>query len=140
MEASLLLRELIRGGRVLSADLHVLSRDGRNITLWVSAGPMRSVNGRAVLSFRDVSERRELESELRKTKEFLERLIDATEGGIVAADLQGSILLFNKGAERITGFSAADLVGKGHVADLYPPGQAQEVMRRLREGVSTTRC
>jgi PAS domain S-box-containing protein len=140
MEAGLLWRELSRGGRVLSADLHVLSRDGRNITLWVSAGPMRSGNGRAILSFRDVSERRELESELRKTKEFLERLIDATEGGIVAADLQGNILLFNKGAERITGFTAAELVGKGHVADLYPPGQAREIMRRLRRGISTTRC
>jgi PAS domain S-box-containing protein len=140
MEASLLWRELVRGGRVLSADLGVLSRDGRRITLSVSAGPMRSVNGRAVLTFRDVTESRELELELRKTKEFLERLIDATEGGIVAADLHGTILLFNKGAERITGLSAAEVVGKVHVTDLYPSGQAQEIMRRLREGISTTRC
>jgi PAS domain S-box-containing protein len=139
MEASLIWRELVRGGRVLSADLRVLSRDGRRITLSVSAGPMRSVNGRAVLTFRDVSERRELELELRKTKEFLERLIDAHEDGIVAADLSGHILLFNKGAERITGFSSVDLVGKGRVSDLYPPGQAREAMRRLREGVSSTR-
>jgi PAS domain S-box-containing protein len=140
MEASLLWRELVRGGRVISADLRVLSRDGRRITLSVSAGPMRSVNGRAVLTFRDVSESRELELELRKTKEFLERLIDATEGGIVAADLRGTILLFNKGAERITGLFAADVVGKAHVNDLYPAGQAQEIMRRLRQGISTTRC
>jgi PAS domain S-box-containing protein len=138
--ASLLWRELVRGGRVVSADLRVLSRDGRRITLSVSAGPMRSVNGRAVLTFRDVSESRELDLELRKTKEFLERLIDATDGGIVACDLRGTILLFNKGAERITGLLSADIVGKGHVTDLYPPGQAQEIMRRLRQGISTTRC
>ena len=140
MEASLLWCELTRGGRVVSADLRMLSRDGRRITLSVSAGPMRSVNGRAVLTFRDVSEARELDLELRKTKEFLERLIDATNGGIVACDLRGTIVIFNKGAERMTGLLAADLVGKTHITELYPPGQAQQIMRRLRQGISTTRC
>jgi PAS domain S-box-containing protein len=133
VEASLVWRELARGGRVLAADLRVRTRDGRHVILSVSAGPLRSQNGRAILSFRDVSESRELESELRKTKEFLERLIDATADGIVAADLKGNLLLFNKGAERMTGFAAAEMVGRSNVIDLYPPGQAQELMRRLRE-------
>ena len=131
-EAHLLWRELSRGGRVLSADLKLLTRDGRRVALSISAGPLRSQTGRAILSFRDVTDRRELEAELRKTKEFLERLIDAARDGIVAADLGGGILLFNKAAERMIGFTAADLVGKGSVADLYPPGQAKAIMARLR--------
>jgi PAS domain S-box-containing protein len=132
VEAGLLWRELSRGGRVLSADLRVQTRDGRTVTLAVSAGPLRSQNGRAILSFRDVSESRDLQIELRKTKEFLERLIHATADGIVAADLQGKVLLFNSGAERMTGFSSAELVGKVNVSALYPAGQAREVMQRLR--------
>jgi PAS domain S-box-containing protein len=132
MEASVLWRELSRGGRVLSADLRVQTKDGRRVTLSVSAGPLRSQNGWAILSFRDVSESRDLESELRKTKEFLERLIHATADGIVAADLDGKVLLFNSGAERMTGFSSADLVGTANVNALYPAGQARQVMRRLR--------
>lgn len=134
MEASLLLRELARGGRVLSADLRVHTRDGRRLTLSVSAGPLRSQHGHAILTFRDVSESRELELELRKTKEFLERLIDAASDGIVAADLKGKVLLFNRGAERMTGFSAAEIAGKAHVRDLYPSGQARTIMKRLRAG------
>ena len=137
MEAALMTRELSRGGRVLSADLRVLTRDGRRTVLSVSAGPLRSQHGRAILSFRDVSDRRELEAELRKTKEFLERLIDATADGIVAADLHGKILLFNKGAERMTGFAAAETVGKTSVFDLYPPGQARDIMHRLRGAKDT---
>jgi PAS domain S-box-containing protein len=132
VEAGLLWRELSRGGRVLSADLRVQTRDGRTVTLAVSAGPLRSQNGRAILSFRDVSESRDLQIELRKTKEFLERLIHATADGIVAADLQGKVLLFNSGAERMTGFSSAELVGKVNVSALYPAGPAREVMQRLR--------
>jgi len=132
MQANLLWRELARGGRVLSADLTVRTKAGRPVTLSVSAGPLRSQNGRAILSFRDVSENRQIESELRKTKEFLERLIDATADGIVAAGLDGTVLLFNKGAERMTGLSAAEVVGRWSARDLYPPGQGREIMRRLR--------
>jgi PAS domain S-box-containing protein len=132
MNAALVWRELQRGGRVLSADLEIQTRDGRRLVLSVSAGPLRSQHGRAILSFRDVTEPRAIEAELRKTKDFLERLIDATVDGIVAADLRGRILLWNKGAERVTGFSAAEVVGKMSVADVYPPGQAREIMDRLR--------
>ena len=133
MAATLLWRELSRGGRVLSADLRILTRDGRRVMLSVAAGPLRSQNGRAILSFRDVTEARELETELRKTKEFLERLIDATVDGIVAADLKGNLLLFNKGAEQVLGFGAAEMVGRANVLDLYPPGQGQEILRHLRD-------
>ena len=132
MNAEVVWRELQRGARVLSADVEVQTRDGRHLVLSVSAGALRSQHGRAILSFRDVTEPRAIEAELRKTKDFLERLIDATVDGIVAADLRGRILLWNKGAERVTGFSAAEVVGKMSVADVYPPGQAREVMERLR--------
>ena len=123
INAALVWRELQRGARVLSADVEVQTRDGRRVVLSVSAGTLRSQHGRAILSFRD---------ELRKTKDFLERLIDATVDGIVAADLRGRILLWNKGAERVTGFSAAEVVGKMSITDVYPPGQAREIMERLR--------
>jgi PAS domain S-box-containing protein len=69
---------------------------------------------------------------LRKTKDFLESLIEASVDAIVAADLKGTIILYNKGAERIYGYEAEEVVGKLHVATLYPEGVAREVMRRIR--------
>lgn len=71
-------------------------------------------------------------TELRKTKEFLESLIDASVDAIVAADLKGTIILFNKGAERIYGHRSQDVIGKMHVSRLYPEGVASEVMHRIR--------
>ena len=139
MAASLVWREIARGGRVLSADLELQTRDGRDITLSLSAGQLGAQNARAVLSFRDVTESRALEAELRQTKEFLEQLIDAAVDGIVAVDLRGRVLLWNRGAERVTGYSAADAVGKMHVSDFYPPGQAQEIMVALRSARSSAR-
>ncbi|HEX6243509.1 MAG TPA: PAS domain S-box protein [Polyangiales bacterium] len=75
---------------------------------------------------------RVVSSELRKTKEFLESLIEASVDAIVAADLTGTIILYNKGAERIYGRKAEEVVGQLHVSKLYPEGVAREVMRRIR--------
>jgi PAS domain S-box-containing protein len=69
---------------------------------------------------------------LRKSKDFLESLIEASVDAIVAADLKGTIILYNKGAERIYGYNAEEVVGKLHVGKLYPEGVAKEVMRRIR--------
>jgi PAS domain S-box-containing protein len=71
-------------------------------------------------------------AELRKTKEFLESLIEASVDAIVAADLTGTIILYNKSAERIYGHKREEVIGKMHVSRLYPDGGAKEVMRRIR--------
>ncbi len=71
-------------------------------------------------------------AELRKTKEFLESLIEASVDAIVAADLTGRIILYNKGAERIYGHTRDEVLGRMHVSRLYPEGVAKEVMRRIR--------
>lgn len=88
--------------------------------------------GAVLISFQDVTEQRQTEAELVKTMEFLESLIDASVDGIVAADMSGNLILFNQGAERIYGHSAADVVGRLTTKDLYPPGMASDVMRRIR--------
>jgi PAS domain S-box-containing protein len=75
---------------------------------------------------------RVVSTELRKTKEFLESLIEASVDAIVAADLTGTIILYNKGAERIYGRTSDEVVGRMHVDKLYPDGVAREVMRRIR--------
>ncbi|HMG19931.1 MAG TPA: PAS domain S-box protein, partial [Kofleriaceae bacterium] len=73
-----------------------------------------------------------LETELRSTKEFLERLIDSAVDAIIAADLQGQVILFNQGAERLFGHRARDVIGKIPVAELYEEGGARQIMRMLR--------
>ncbi len=59
--------------------------------------------GAVLCSFRDVTQQREVEAELVKTKDFLERVIDTSVDAIISADLTGGVLLFNRAAERIYG-------------------------------------
>jgi PAS domain S-box-containing protein len=88
--------------------------------------------GAVLASFQDVTDHRRTEAELIKTMEFLESLIDASVDAIVAADMKGTIILFNHGAERIYGHRAADVLGKMSATRLYPGEGAHEVMRRIR--------
>ncbi len=85
-----------------------------------------------LITFRDVTELREIESELRQTKDFLENLIQSSVDAIIAADIDGRIILFNRAAEEMLGYNARDAVGRMNVRDLYLGGEAEDVMRRLR--------
>lgn len=115
---------------------------GVDLRIGPSGGPFRIVNcsfssvaegeGAVLVSLRDVSDERETARELATTKDFLEKLINASVDCIIASDLDGNVLLFNKGAERLYGYRAEEVVGRLHASDLYPEGCLAEVMRMLR--------
>ncbi len=86
------------------------------------------------LTLRDVTEERRLAEELAETKDFLQSLIDASPDAIIAADTSGLTRVFNKAAEALFGYSADEVVGHTHVADLYAPGEAARVMTLIRSG------
>jgi len=107
----------------------VVGRERR--TLAVSCVVMEAEET-ALLTFRDVTRERATERELTKTKEFLERVIDSSVDAIISSDMAGNVLLFNRAAERVFGYTAAEVVGRVNVRDLYPFGVAREIMQLIR--------
>ncbi|MDP3866118.1 MAG: CHASE domain-containing protein [Rhodoferax sp.] len=62
---------------------------------------------------------------VRKTQKFLtDVLAAASEVAIIATDRDGLITIFNKGAERLLGYSAGEMVGKLTPAVLHVPAEA----------------
>ncbi|MHC1742847.1 MAG: PAS domain S-box protein [Syntrophobacteraceae bacterium] len=84
-------------------------------------------------SIRDVTRIRTLERELYEVREFLEKVIQSSTSAIVAADRKGKILVMNRAAEEITGLTLKQARNGITIEDLYPPGQAREVMKMLRD-------
>ncbi|MCA9605095.1 MAG: PAS domain S-box protein [Myxococcales bacterium] len=123
----------VRGGEYpRDVDLRMVRPDGEVRVVSCAFSALSDSEGAILVSFRDVTREREIAAELVQTKDFLESLIDASVDAIIAASLEGQILLFNTGAERIYGYPAEDVIGKMHVTQLYPEGRAKEVMRMLR--------
>lgn len=123
---------VLAGVNVDAFDLRLSTTSGTPVWVSVSTSTVLAGTGAVIFAFRDVTSERALEHELRSTKEFLERLIDSTVDAIIAADLNGQIILFNQGAERLFGYRARDVIGRRHVWELYEEGGARQVMRMLR--------
>jgi PAS domain S-box-containing protein len=123
---------VLRGQNLDAFDLNLYTTSGETLCVSVTTSTVLGQSGAAVLSFRDVTSERTLESELRQTKEFLEKLVDSTVDAIVAADMRGNVIIFNQGAERIYGYTAAEVIGRIRVEELYGKGVPKQVMRMLR--------
>jgi two-component system NtrC family sensor kinase len=81
---------------------------------------------------RDVTNRIKLEKEAEKSNTFFQNVIQSTVDGIVVVDTKGNVLIFNEGMERLTGFSADEIINKGHLSTFYPIDVARENMKKMR--------
>lgn len=67
----------------------------------------------------DITNEIQQQDKLNATLADLNAILDATDYSIIATDLNGTITLFNKGAERILGYKAEDVVGKTSPAFIH---------------------
>ncbi len=84
-------------------------------------------------TIRDVTQVKTLERRLSGIREFTHKLIESSTSAIIAADREGRVLIMNRAAEELTGYSIDEARGKITVEDLHPPGQAKEIMKLLRD-------
>jgi PAS domain S-box-containing protein len=108
------------------------AKAGKELTLNVTFSPVLRAERAVLCAFRDVTVERTTEVELRRTTEFLARVIDSSVDAIVSSDMSGRVVIFNRAAARIFGYEPADVVGRLSVERLYPKGVAREVMRKIR--------
>jgi PAS domain S-box-containing protein len=81
---------------------------------------------------RDVTERERAE----ETRALLASIIAASDDAIVSETLDGVITSWNAGAERMFGYTAAEVIGKG-IEIIMPPDrrdEERELLARLRRG------
>ncbi len=69
---------------------------------------------------------------LKRSDAFLQKLILSAVDGVIAADMQGNIIIFNDAASEITGYTGKEAFTEIDIRDIYPGDGAKEVMRKLR--------
>ena len=94
----------------------------------VNAGEVKYI----IESIRDVTAVKNLEKKYSDVRELIDKVVQSSVSGIMAADRKGEIILMNKAAEDLFGYSAHD-ANKVNIADFYPPGVARLIMSKLRD-------
>lgn len=128
---------VLREGTVVGLANHTLliARDGTERAIDDSAAPIRDDAGRTagvVLVFRDVTERRRAE----EVRARLAAIVESSDLAIFSKDMEGIVTSWNRAAERLYGYSAAEMVG-GPITRIIPADHPEEfpaLMERLRRG------
>jgi diguanylate cyclase (GGDEF)-like protein/PAS domain S-box-containing protein len=114
------------------AECRIVRTDGTIRILHTRARLTKSVDGdKLVGTTQDVTSQRVLERELTKARDLFSGVLDAaTETLIVSTDADGVIRVFNRGAERMLGHRAQDVVGIATPEIFHDPA---EVVQRAAE-------
>lgn len=109
-------------------------KDGSFVAVEYNCRPLFLANRieGAVLSFRDISDRLEMEQVLRSSEERYRNLVDKSRGLICTHDLAGKLLSVNQAAAEVLGYTPADMVGK-KLSDFLIPGSEKEFESYLRK-------
>ena len=76
----------------------------------------------------DITERKHAEEQIKR----LADIVDSSDDAIIGEDLNGTILSWNKGAEKIYGYSAHEMVGKP-IFSLAPDSERERTSKLLEE-------
>ncbi|MDA7088587.1 PAS domain S-box protein [Pseudomonas sp. SA3-5] len=133
-EEQMLLEQVSHGERVPNFETRRLRSDGSLVDVSVTVSPIRNAEGRvtgASKTVRDITAQKVAEARIHEFNASLESQVvqrteelnqlnlllnsvlrSASEVAIIATDTQGTIRLFNAGAERMLGYRAHELLGK----------------------------
>lgn len=127
----------ITQGRPVRNLLVGVRRPNHRQSSWVlaNADPVFDHEGKIVetiVTFIDITERKLAEEKII----YLASIVESTDDAVIGKSLDETILSWNKGAERIYGYSAAEIIGSP-ISVLVPPDRRDElgvIMSRLRAG------
>ncbi len=92
--------------------------------LEVRGAPMPG--GGFITTYADISERKKAEAEIQRSTGLLQSVLDsASEVSVVSIDMGAVVTLFNKGAERMFGYAASEVVGQQTLLYFFGPAELQ---------------
>jgi two-component system NtrC family sensor kinase len=124
-----------KDGRVIDFEVEFKRKDGTPIPILLTGHARYDQHGE-IVGYEginvDLSQRRHMERELEEAHDFLNKLVMSSPNAIIATDLKGEIIIWNRAAREALGYSAEEVLGKMNISQIYPEGVAKQVMKMMR--------
>ncbi len=104
------------------------------VACWLAAQVL--LIGASISSFRIFHRQNQAERQLQQIAQLQQSILDSAGPMIIAADLEGNLLLFNPAAERMLGYTAQEATGGLQAQQLFPEGEMDRVGRQLVSSLS----
>jgi PAS domain S-box-containing protein len=137
-EEAQILKRIRRGEPIEHYETDRMRKDGTIINISVTISPIRDRIGRIIGASkiaRDITERKRLQK-AEEAESFLTAVVESAEDAIIGKTLDGIVISWNPAAEKLYGYTAAEIVGKP-VTILIPPDHPNEeaqILDRIRRG------
>jgi PAS domain S-box-containing protein len=127
----------LQNKRYWSGELRHICKDGREVI--VESRQQLLSDGTVIEVNRDVTERKQIEAELRESEQqlrWLASIVQSSDDAIVSKNLDGIITSWNKGAERVFGYTAEEAIGQPITIVIPQDRQDEErtILTRIRRG------
>ncbi len=125
-------QQVFADGFVTDYPLTIRHMDGRLTDVLYNASVYKDVSGNVLGAFaaaRDITARKQAEEALLKAGALQSAIFNSANFSSIATDAKGVIQIFNVGAERMLGYTAAEVMNKITPADISDP---QEVIARAK--------
>ena len=132
------MEEVENKGQFISTTHEYVNKDGETRYDVITVSPITDERGHIVQileASRDITERMRYQKEAQKTSIFLKNVIESAVDGIVVVDTKGNVLIFNEGMEKLTGYTAEEIMKHGHLSSFYNMEVAKENMRKMRSDI-----
>jgi PAS domain S-box-containing protein len=122
--------------RYWSGELRQRTKDGREVVVESRQQLFETSDHLLVLeTTRDITQLRKVDAD----RLMLASVVESSEDSIVTKDLAGTITSWNRGAERLMGFSASEMIGRS-IRLIIPEdrqNEEDEILERIRRGDGT---
>jgi PAS domain S-box-containing protein len=126
------LAELKLTGSLQPFEKEYFGKDGIRVPVLIGAATFEEGGNQGVAFVLDLTERKRTE----QAAEHLASIVESSDDAIVSKDLDGIIRTWNRGAERLFGYKAAEVIGRP-ITILIPPDRLDEepgILARIRRG------
>jgi len=125
----------IQRGEEYNEEIVIERPDGQRVTALAYANPVRDTSGHllgGVNILVDITDRKRAQ----ENQALLAAIVESSDDAIISKTLEGRILSWNAGAERLFGYSALEAIGQS-ITLIIPPdrlGEEHMILDRVRSG------